>query len=241
MPSGLSERRLRILGKLVRPTHQLPTPTRLCDVCAELTSMDGAGIMLIADDISRGSLCTTGAVSELVEELQFTLGEGPCLDAHRSGHPILEPDLAASRSGRWIAFAPPAIEAGVRAIFGYPIRVGAAKIGALNLYRSRPGALTAEQHADALVLADVAAEYILLLQANAPPGELALELEAGARFHYVVHQASGMVSAQLGTTVDHALVRLRAFAFAQDLPLIDVARSVVDRALRFGASSGTGT
>lgn len=240
MSSGVSERRLRILSRLVRPGHQLPTPSRLCDVCAELTSTDGAGIMLITDDTSRGSLCSTNKVSELVEELQFTLGEGPCLDAHRSGHPILEPDLAESSSGRWVAFAPPAVEAGVRAIFGYPIRVGAAKIGALNLYRSRPGPLTDEQHADALVLADVAAEYILLLQSDAPPGELAVELEAGARFHYVVHQASGMVSAQLGTTVDHALVRLRAFAFAHDRPLIEVARSVVNRTLRFDASSGTG-
>ncbi len=228
-----SERRLRILSQLVRAGRPPLETARLCEVCAEVTEMNGAGIMLIADGSSRGSLCTTDDVSDLIEELQFTLGEGPCIDACHEGRPILEPDLASPTSNRWIAFAPPAIAAGARAIFGFPIRVGAANLGALNLYRDRPGPLTDEQHADALVVADVAAELILLLQADAPPGELGAELAASASFHYVVHQASGMVAAQLGVGVDHAMVRLRAFAFATGQPLIDVARSVVDRTVRF--------
>ena len=89
------------------------------------------------------------------------------------------------------------------------------------------------------MLADVAAELILLLQAKAPPGQLAAELEASASFHYVVHQASGMVSAQLGVAVDHAMVRLRAFAFASEQPLVEVARSVVNRTLRFDPANET--
>ena len=64
----------------------------------------------------------------------------------------------------------PVIDAGVRAVFGFPLRVGAVRLGALNLYRDQPGPLADEQHADALVLADVAAELILMLQAHAPPG-----------------------------------------------------------------------
>lgn len=213
----------------------------LCRVCADVTATDGAGIMLFHDGVSRGSLCTTDAISEVVEDLQFTLGEGPCIDACRDGRPILEPDLASPATSRWIAFGPPAIEAGVRAIFGFPIRVGAVGLGALNLYRDRAGPLTDEQHADALVVADIAAEIILLMQAEASPGELAAELEAGASFHYVVHQASGMVSVQLGVSVDHALVRLRAHAFRTGTPLIDVARSVVDRTVRFDPHDGSST
>ncbi len=205
-----------------------------------MTATSGAGIMLIADGASRGSICTTDSVSEIIEDLQFTLGEGPCIDASRSGRPVLEPDLVAPATNRWVAFAPPAIAAGAQAVFGFPIRIGAASLGALNLYRDRPGPLTDEQHADALVLADVAAELILLLQAEAPPGELATELEAGARFNYVVHQASGMMSAQLDVAIDHAMDRLRAFAFASGRPLAEVARSVVDRTLRFDPTSETG-
>jgi len=229
----MHERRLNILSRLVRRAGG-PLETRhLCAVAAELTAMSGAGIMLIDGGTPRGSLSTSDSVSALLEDLQFALGEGPCIDACNEGRPVIEPDLASPVTPRWPAFSIPALSAGVRAVFGFPIRVGAVQLGALNLYRDEPGTLTDEQHADALVLADVAAEVILLLQAKAPAGELAAELEAGASLHYVVHQASGMVAAQLGIGVEHALVRLRAFAFASDRSLTDVARAVVGRSLRF--------
>lgn len=183
MASATSERRLRILSHLVRGDQSPLETKRLCAVCAEMTSTSGAGIMLMADGASRGSICTTNSVSELIEDLQFTLGEGPCIHACQSGRPVLEPDLASPKADRWFAFSPPAIAAGARAVFGFPVRIGAAGLGALNLYRDRPGPLTSEQHADALALADVAAELILLVQAEAPPGTLATELEASASFH----------------------------------------------------------
>jgi len=177
-------------------------------------------------------------VSAVIERLQYDLGEGPCVDAYRLGQPVLEPDLADPAVPRWLAFTTPAVAAGARAVFGFPLHVGAARLGALNLYCDRAGSLRADQHADALVMADVAAQTVLLLQANAPPGLVAAELEAGADFQLVVHQAAGMVSVQLGVTVGQALVRLRAHAFGNDRPLADVARDVVARKLRFDASSG---
>ena len=195
--------------------------------------MTGAGIMLMSADVPRGSVCTTNEVSALVEQLQYTLGEGPCVDAYRQDRPVLEPDLAHPVTSRWVAFTGPAIEAGVRAVFGFPLRVGAVRLGALNLYRDRPGPLSDEHHADALVLAHIAAEAVLMLQANAPPGKLAEELETGADFHYVVHQASGMVAAQLDISVGQALIRLRAHAFGNDRPLPQVAAAVVGRTLLF--------
>ena len=129
-------------------------------------------------------------------------------------------------------------EAGVRAIFGFPLQVGAVRLGALNLYRDRPGALTDDQHADALVMADVAAQAVLVLQANASPGMLAAELESGADFQYVVHQAAGMVAAQLDVSVGQALIRLRAYAFGNGRILAEVAGDVVARRMRFDARDG---
>jgi hypothetical protein len=189
--------------------------------------------MLMPDDVASGSLCTTGPTSALIEQVQFTLGEGPCVDAHRQGRPVVEPDLAGAGPGRWAAFAEPVVAAGVGAVFGFPLRVGAVRLGALNLYRDRPGDLTDDQHADALVLADVAAEVILLVQARAPAGTLADELARSADLHVVVHQAAGMVAVQLGIGVGDALLRLRARAFADDRPLRDVADDVVTRRMRF--------
>jgi hypothetical protein len=206
---------------------------RLCDVCAIVTGTTGAGIMLMAGDVQRGSVCTTDAVAARIEQLQYTLGEGPCIDAHTQGKPVLEPDLADPAVPRWIAFSGPALDAGARAVFGFPLRIGAVRLGALNLYADRAGPLADDQHTYALSVADVAAEAVLLLQADAPPGILAAELEAGADFKYVVHQASGMVAAQLDMSVAQALIRLRAYAFANERTLTDVASAVVGQPLRF--------
>jgi GAF domain-containing protein len=194
--------------------------------------------MLMSGDVLRGSLCTSDAVSALIEQLQYELGEGPCVDAFRHDRPVLEPDLVHPSRVRWLAFSGPAIDAGVRAVFGFPLRVGSVRLGALNLHRIQSGALTEDEHADALVMADVVAHAVLLLQANAPPGALAAELEAAADFRYVVHQASGMVAAQLGVSVRDALIRLRAYAFGNNRALGDVATDVVSRRLRFDDGDG---
>jgi len=195
--------------------------------------MSGAGIMLMSGDIPRGPICTSDSVSAVVEQLQHDLGEGPCVDAFRNDRPVLEPDLANPVTPRWLGFSGPAVAAGVRAIFGFPLQVGSVRLGALNLYRDIPGPLSDDQHSDALVMADVVAQALLVLQAKAPPGQLAAELEADADFQFVVHQAAGMVAAQLEVSVGLAMIRLRAYSFGNERSLTDVARSVVARELRF--------
>jgi hypothetical protein len=110
--------------------------------------------------------------------------------------------------------------------------VGAVRLGALNLYCEQPSPLSDDQHADALVMADVAARWVLDVQADAPPGLLAAELEVGADFHFAVQNAAGIVSAQLAVSVTEALIRLRAYAFAHDRLVGDVARDVVAHTLR---------
>jgi hypothetical protein len=198
----------------------------------KITRVDGAGIMLMSGEIPRGSLCSTNAVSHLIEELQYTLGEGPCVDAYQQDQVVAEPDLADPVTPRWVAFTPPALAAGVRAVFGFPMRSGTVRLGALNLYRDWCGPLSDGQHTDALVLADLAARWVLEAQAGAPPDAVAQELEIGADFHFVVHNAAGIVSVQQDISVTEALIRLRAYAFSHDRLLADVAQDVVARRLR---------
>jgi hypothetical protein len=207
---------------------------RLCVVGPQITGANGVGVMLMSGDIPSGSLCSSDEVSELIEDLQYTLGEGPCVDAYQQDRTVTEPDLADPQTRRWFAFTPPVLQAGVRAVFGFPMRVGTVRLGALNLYRDRPGELTAEQHADALVLADVTARWVLDAQAGAPSGVVAEALEAGADFHFAVHNAAGIVSVQEGITVTEALIRLRAFAYSNDRLLADVAQDVIAHKLRLG-------
>ncbi|MEY2420179.1 MAG: hypothetical protein QOI95_246 [Acidimicrobiaceae bacterium] len=227
------DRLIRILSKLRAQGDGQSEAARLCEVCADVLEMSGAGVMLMSGDVPRGSVCSSNDVSTLIEDLQYTLGEGPCIDSYLLEHPVFEPDLADPAVPRWIAFTPPAVAAGARAIFGFPLQVGSVRLGALNLYRDQPGPLTDDQHADALVVAGVAARSVLNMQAQAPPGTTVLDTEGGSDFRFVVHQASGMVSVQLGISVAEALIRLRAHAFGDNRPLVEIAEDVVARRLRF--------
>ncbi len=210
-----------------------PSSARLCEVSADVVGLTGSGVMLMSGDIRRGSLCATDAVSHLIEDLQYSLGEGPCVEAYEHDRVVLEPDLADPVTPRWLAFSPAVLEAGARAVFAFPLRVGSVRLGALNFYRDRTGALSDDQHADALVMADVAALYVLDMQADTPPGAVSEALAAGADFHYALHNAAGMVSVQLGVSLTEALVRLRAAAFAIGRSLDELAEDVVARRLRF--------
>jgi len=151
-----------------------------------------------------------------------------------NGAVVAEPDLADPVAPRWLAFTGPALRAGVRAVFGFPLRAGTVRLGALGPCRDWPGPLTGDQHAGALVVAEVAARWVPQAQAGAPPDVVAAELEAGAGFHFPVPNAAGLVSAQEGISVPEALIRLRAFAFSSDRRLADVARGVIAGRLRLG-------
>jgi hypothetical protein len=225
------DRLLRILTELRAADDSQSEPARLCEVCVDVLDMTGAGVMLMSGDVPRGSVCSSNDVSELIEDLQYTLGEGPCIDAYNLQRPVLEPDLADPDVPRWVGFTAPAVAAGARAIFGFPLQIGSVHLGALNLYRNSPGAMSDDQHADALVVSEVAARAVLDMQAHAPPGAIAAEL-ADSDFRFVVHQASGMVSVQLRVSVAEALIRLRGYAFAHDRLLTHVADDVVARRLR---------
>ncbi|MHB8244147.1 MAG: GAF and ANTAR domain-containing protein [Acidimicrobiales bacterium] len=226
-------RRDRILASLVGDEPGNLRTSRLCECCAEVTGLSGAGVMLMFGDLPTGSVCASNDVSARIEQLQYDLGEGPCVDACRQDRPVFESDLAEPEVPRWLAFSRPAVDAGAAAIFGFPLQVGSVRLGAINFYRDSPGALTDEQHADALVLADLVAQIILVLQAQAPQGALSPDLEVGSDFQYGVHQAAGMVAAQLGVSIGIALVRLRAHAFGNNSTLSEVAWDVVARRLRF--------
>src|SRR5882762_9158932 len=136
---------MRILTKLRAASDGRSEAARLCEVCADAIEMSGAGVMLMSGDVPHGSVCSSNSVSELIEDLQYTFGEGPCIDAFQSQRVVLEPDLANPEVPRWVAFTPPAVAAGARAVFGFPLQIGSVHLGALNLYRDQPGPLSDDQ------------------------------------------------------------------------------------------------
>jgi GAF domain-containing protein len=210
-------------------------PRRICLLCVRMLSISGAGISLVTTAGNRGVVCATDDVSARIEDLQFTLGEGPCVDAAQSGAPVLVPDLDTPGDiaiDRWPAFIEGAGAAGVRAVFAFPLRIGAINVGVLDVYRSAPGPLHYGQLRAGLLAADAAA--LALLQIDSARDDLFSD-DADARSTYQpqVHQATGIVQVQLGVPTEEAFLMLRARAFALGRPLVDVATDVVARRLRF--------
>lgn len=206
---------------------------RLCGVCADVVGVAGVGCTVVAGGGPPAALRASNDVAGWIEDLQNTLGEGPGIDAHRTGRPVAESDLARPHRVRWPMFAGSAVAAGAAALFSFPLRLGGVRLGALTLYQPRSGGLSDAQHADALAMADVVLQIVLGLQSDAVPGALAVELEGLTGDRAEVHQATGMVSVQLSVSVAEALARLRGRAFQEGQPLAEVAADIVGRRARF--------
>src|SRR5215217_3504978 len=173
-----------------------------------------------------------GPAGEL-EELQFSLGEGPCVDASRTGRPVLQPDLARTGPALWPAFADGAQAAGLSAVFALPLRVGAIRVGVLDLYRDEVGVLSHEELAEALAFADAATTIVLGLPSRNGGGNGRLDAATVLDDRAEVHQATGIVSVHAGVTLQEALMLLRARAYAEQRPVQDLARDVLDGVARF--------
>lgn len=236
-----------ILAALAAAGPAATWPDQLVEDCRAATDMSGIGLA-VTSPAGGAILAATDGHARQMEDLQFTLGEGPCMDASRTARPVLCPDLAVDSATRWPAFVSRATQAGVAAAFAFPLQVGAVGIGVLDLYRTERGALTGSQFGEAVAFADAAVAVLLHVQGRGEDGALVLAGENGPVPDWaevldrraVVHQAAGMISVQLEADLAVALVRLRAHAFAAGRPMVDVATDVVARRLRFDNSeSGT--
>lgn len=229
--------RLQVLLAADRATGSGPGVGVVCARCVMELSVSGAGATVLSHlphadgdgdgHPERGLVHATNATSAALEDLQLTVGEGPCLDTFSSGGPVLVADLAAETS-RWPAFGPTAVDMGAAAVFSFPLQIGVARLGSLDLYRDTTGPLARQELTDALILADLATEQVVAEL----DGHVTADLSWLADPHAEVHQAAGMVQVQLGVSTEVALLRLRGHAFTHDLPVADVARQVVARTLR---------
>lgn len=200
---------------------------RLCRAAALELPASGVGVSLFTDTDDLLNAAASDTTTARVEELQFSLGEGPCLSAYASRHPVLVADLSGYGASKWPVFARAAHDQGVRAVFSFPLQVGAARLGAIDVYRDHVGMLPDRTLAHALIFAELALEGLLDAGASPAGTEALLEDMHGQR--YEVYQAQGMVMIQLGVSAHEALDRLRGYAFAQGQPLNQVAGDVITR------------
>jgi hypothetical protein len=197
--------------------------------------MTGASITVMDGAQGQESVCSTGPGAARIDELQFTLGEGPCVQAFSTGRAVLVSDISAPDEARWPMFAAAATETGARGMYVFPLQAGASRLGVLDCYRDRAGPLDDRELAGALLAAD-AAMWALLDHLDTRVGGNGQGWSGGydgtALAHAEVHQATGMLMAQAGTTAPAALSALRAAAFAEDRGIAEVAADVVTRRRR---------
>jgi hypothetical protein len=214
--------------------HRTATPPRsVCVATADVMQVSSAGVTLMSGRHS-GPVCFSDHRAGTLDELQFSLGEGPCPDAYASRAPVFEPDLYSADQSRWPNFAPLAIELGTRGVFAFPLHSGRRCIGVLTLYQNVAGDLSRDQIADSLWVVDALTESILTPHTTEQPTLSTHERPASIAHRAEFHQATGMVAVQLGISVADASVRIRAHAYATSRSLAALAQDIVTRRLRLG-------
>lgn len=213
-------------------------PQALCDACLAALPVTGVGMGLMSYRGSEGLVAATDDAGALLEDLQFSLGEGPCQEASALNRPVLLPRFRDSGPRRWPGMAASALQAGIEAVFAFPANADGAPLGVLDLYRDTPGDLAPDDVAQALEFA-VAARHVLLGLQEEVSGEDVLhpDLLDPRNDRAQVHQATGIVSIQAAIGVSEALLLLRARAYAEERSVMGIAADVIAHKLTFAPGS----
>lgn len=213
--------------------------TNLCDPFVALFPVSGAALSLLASGpVGQETVCASDSIAARIDELQFDLGEGPCWDAMASRRPVLREDLASTARQDWPAFgeaiAADETTSGVASVFAFPLAVGSLDIGALDLYSAQRAILDHDQVTDATSLASLAAWQVLRKV-------LGDQLDDDTGYsRREVHQATGMLIAQLDVSAEDATLLLRAHAFATGRSVRDLANDIVARRIDFSTDGRDG-
>lgn len=228
----------RILMSLMDDVgSDLTLPELLCRSAKRELDAVAVGLAVMTADATSELVAASDPAARELELLQLTLGEGPCLEAHRTGRLVQLAELG-SGAQRWPAYSAHLVERGVAAVSAFPLRIGGIRLGALDVYRARAGTLSDDDLSLALHFVDAA--VVVLLHLQDPASQRPLDdprlgetVDDGFTVHPEVHQATGMVSVQAVVSLRDALLLLRAHAFVADRSIIEVARDVVARRIDF--------
>jgi hypothetical protein len=203
----------------------------------DVIPVEGAAISTIAEFLGTETVSASSPFAARLDELQFDLGEGPCWDALEQGRPVLESDIRSNASGRWPAFSAAISDQAVGAIFAFPLVFGPLKLGAMDLYSGNPRELSSREERQSNMLASVIGRMILdrAIRRADEPGLLGPEDQFSRR---LIHQATGMVLAQLGISAEDARLLIQGHAFAHNRSMRGIAEEILDRRLDFSRQPG---
>lgn len=207
------------------------SPEGFCEVFVDVFPVSGAAVSTVGELLGSETLAASDERAARLDELQFDLGEGPCWDAVRSGTAVLQPDIGATGPSRWPAFAASVRGEEVSSVFAFPLIVGPLRFGAIDLYSLAPIRLDRSQAKQAGAMAGVVSRHVLR-RALASIGAAA-EPSSNGYSRRLVHQASGMVLAQIDVSADDARLVIQGHAFAVERPMMEIAQDIIEGRLRF--------
>jgi hypothetical protein len=217
---------------------RLQAGTNLCRPFLAALPITGASVSTLAAPFGTETVCASDAQAARLDELQIDLGEGPCWDALSTRRPVLASDMQSPSHQEWPLFSKSLVGEGVGALFAFPLMVGTLGIGAVDLYSRVPGDLTASQVTGAMSLAGVAARQVLRMALSTLAEETAgAEAEEGRYSRRIVHQATGIVLAQLDVSAEDAMLIIRAHAYASGRTVREISRDITERRLDLSAET----
>ena len=208
-------------------------PERFSASFLDVFPITGVSVSTVGEVLGSETISATDELAARLDELQFDLGEGPCWEALRTASAVTEPDFTRRGAVRWPSFASAVDRGAVASIFAFPLSVGELQLGAIDLYSRSPVTLSPQQCTQATAMADVIGRHVLREALSTSPEP---DAENSPYSRRTVHQATGVVLAQLDVDAEDALLMIQARAFATGQSMMDVATAVVSGSLSFTRS-----
>jgi hypothetical protein len=209
-----------------------PIASSLCGLFVTQVPVSGASITVFTEPTAQSTICVSDGLAVELDQLQFDLGEGPRWETARTGRASISVDLRESAHSEWPIFRAAAAGLGVGAVFAFPMKIGSRLMGVADLYRRDASPLDVDATARAVTLSQRVARPAAERASHSARSDERDGRDAPA-LRREVHQATGMILAQLGVSAEEAFAMLQAHAFARGRTVDDVARDVVHRRLDF--------
>ncbi|HEU5486278.1 MAG TPA: GAF and ANTAR domain-containing protein [Microlunatus sp.] len=227
------------LTGLSRLTNQLGLEELLTRVATfavrAIPGADGAGLTLLEDDRADTIVATASFVSD-IDDIQYGIGQGPCITAAREAQTVMSGSLGGDP--RWRRFGGSVARMGVHSVLSLPLITPDRVVGAMNVYAHAKDVFDTRSAELGELFAVPAAIAVQNAQVLAQTQRMASRLQAALETRGVIDRAIGIMMSRSGGTEDEALARLRAVSQNEHHKLVDVARHIVDEAVRRARARG---
>ncbi|KQX75717.1 MULTISPECIES: GAF and ANTAR domain-containing protein [Aeromicrobium] len=212
---------------------------RLCRAAMAHLEAEGTAVSLMSVRGSQGVVASADQRSFQLDELQFSLGEGPSREAFAARRPVLVPNLDSPEGRAWPMFSTAASQAGVCGVLSLPLQVGVTTFGVLTIYLAGTDPFPTSLVSTALTFADLATDILLSEEGGEPGRPLHPGLEFVLEYRAEIYQAQGVVSVDLGIGLSEAMARMRAHAFAHQQTVAELAARIMAGEVRLDAADET--